>query len=166
MRRNVMVILALIVLTACARADSTESVTVNPAGPIRLKTPAAEFQLLASGYLEGRLIKNGRQITLDEPAQGEAGDLLMSGGAPVGFEPLDFRHARITEVRGGIGKQGKRIEVTAKQSGSDGLEKTLALEVYDDFPRLHSSPFPTAMRGRPRSSWTRSLCSGAASTPR
>ena len=135
MRRNVMVILALIVLAACARADSTESVTVNPAGPIQVKTPAAEFQLLASGYLEGRLIKNGRQITLDEPAQGEAGDLLMSGGAPVGFEPLDFRHARITEVRGGIGKQGKRIEVTAKQSGSDGLEKTLILEVYDDFPK-------------------------------
>ena len=136
MRHNVMVILALIVLAACARADSTESVTVNPAGPIQVKTPAAEFQLLASGYLEGRLIKNGRQITLDEPAQGEAGDLLMSGGAPVGFEPLDFRHARVTEVRGGIGKQGKRIEVTAKQSGSDGLEKTLALEVYDDFPKV------------------------------
>ena len=54
---------------------------------------------------------------------------------PVGFEPLDFRHARITDIRGGIGRQGKRIEVTTRQSGSGGLEKTLALEVYDDFPK-------------------------------
>jgi alpha-galactosidase len=131
----------LAALAACAlpgaHGASAVNVAVNPAGTIQVKTPAAVFELLASGYLEGRLVKNGQQLTLDDPAQGEAsgGDLLLSGGAPARFDPLDFRRARISDIRGGIGPLGKRIEVTAKQSGARGLEKVLALEVYDDFPK-------------------------------
>ncbi len=140
MQGNSMRIVILTALAACAlpraHGASAVNVTVNPAGAIQVKTPAAEFELLASGYLAGRLVKNGQQLTLDDPAQGEAGgDLLLSGGAPARFDPLDFRHAKISDIRGGIGPRGKRIEVTAKQSGASGLEKVLTLEVYDDFSK-------------------------------
>ena len=118
-----------------AHGASVVNVVVNSAA-IRVKTPAAVFELLKSCYLAGHLIMNGQDLTLDDPAQGEAlGDVLLSGGAPGRFDPLDFRLAKISDIRGGIGPRGKRIEVTAKQGGATGLEKLLALEVYDDFPK-------------------------------
>src|SRR5579859_5149067 len=134
-------IVVLAALAAFALPDahgaSTVNVAVNPAGAIRVKTPAAAFELLTSGYLAGHLVMTGQELTLDDPAQGGAGggDLLLSGGAPVRFDPLDFRRAKISDIRGGIGSRGKRVEVTAKQGGAGGLEKVLALEVYDDFPK-------------------------------
>jgi alpha-galactosidase len=140
MRRNSTKILILIALAACAlpgaHGASAVNVAVNPAGAIRVKTPVAVFELRRSGYLAGHLTMNGQELTLDDPAQDEAGgDLLVSGGAPARFDPLDFHRAKISDIRGGIGSRGKRIEVTAKQGGAGGLEKVLALEVYDDFPK-------------------------------
>jgi hypothetical protein len=46
---------------------------VNAAVSIQVKTPAPVFELLTSGYLDGRLVKNGQQLKLEDPAQGEAG---------------------------------------------------------------------------------------------
>ena len=117
-----------------ARCASGVKATVSPAGPARISTPAAEFELRASGYLRGRLLKGGQQLTLDDPQEEPAGsgDLLTSGGVPVRFGAPDFRKAKVTELRRGIGPRGKRIEVTGSATG---LEKVLALEVYDDFPQ-------------------------------
>jgi hypothetical protein len=84
MRCNSTSIVVLAALAACAlpgaHGASAVNVTVNRAGAIQVTTPAAVFELLASGYLEGRLVKNEQQLTLDDPAQGEAGggDLLLS----------------------------------------------------------------------------------------
>jgi hypothetical protein len=129
MRRNSTNIVVLTALAACALPGalgaSAVNVAVNPAGTIRVKTPAAVFELLRSGYLAGHLIMNGQDLTLDDPAPGEVGgDVLL----------LDFSRAKISDIRGGIGPRGKRIEVAAKQAGGL-VEKVLALEVYDDFPK-------------------------------
>ncbi len=134
MYRKLTAILLFTIPAFCARVPSTISVAVPPAGPIRITTGDAEFQLLTTGYLQGRLLGPG-QRTLDEPTAAETGDLLVSGGVQVKFDPLDFRHASIVDLQDGIGKQGKRIELTARQSGNAGLEKTVVLEVFDDFPK-------------------------------
>jgi hypothetical protein len=77
-----------------------------------------------------------------------------------------FRHAKISDIRGVIGSRGKRTEVAAKQGGADGLEKVLALEVYDDFPKAAFLTITYRNAGRRPSSWIRSRSSGTGSTPR
>jgi len=129
----------MMLLAACAPSGhgvSGVNVTVSPAGPIQVKTQAAEFELLASGYLQGRLLKNGKKLTLDDPAAGEAAscDVLISEGAPVRFDVLDFGRAKVSDISGALGKQGKRIEVSARQNGGASWEKTLILEVYAEHP--------------------------------
>ncbi len=131
---RILVLTALAGIWWPASAQKHVEVSVAPEGPVLVKTATAEFEMGASGYLRGYLIKNAQRLTLDEPAAGPAwqGDLLVSEGKPVHFAAPDFRHAKITDLHGGIGQAGKRVVVTA--SGDSGLEKTLTLEVYDDFP--------------------------------
>ena len=118
-----------------AGAQSRVEVSVAREGPVHVKTAAAEFELGASGYLRGWLVKDGRRLTLDDPAPGddESGDLLISDGKPVRFAAFDFRRAKVSEAQGALGPRGRRVELTA--DAPDGLRKTLALEVYDNFPR-------------------------------
>jgi alpha-galactosidase len=111
---------------------SSVQVTANPGGPVVIKTATAEFDLLASGYLQAFLVKDGRRLTLDEP--GTEGETLVTGGNEIRDFVLDFEHARVSDARGKLGTLGKRIEVVGR-SASD-IEKTLAVEVYDDFPNL------------------------------
>src|SRR5208282_5475842 len=48
---------------------------------------------------------------------------------------LDLAKAKISEAEGKLGTRGKKIEVPGS-SASTGLQETLVLEVYDDFPEL------------------------------
>ena len=116
-------------------------VTVNRGGPVVIKTPTAEFEVLGSGYVKAVLVQSGRRLTLDEPeAAGKvlSGDYIATAGiAPSGFA-LDFENVRVSDAHGKLGARGKRIEITGKDTrdGGPGLEETLAIEVYDDFPSL------------------------------
>ena len=47
----------------------------------------------------------------------------------------DFDHVNISDIHGAIGPRGKRVELTANASNA-GLQKVLALEVYDNFPSV------------------------------
>jgi alpha-galactosidase len=118
------------------RPGATLEVSVRRAGTVLIKTPEAEFELLASGYLKGHLVKEGQRLTLDEPSPGDAegGDLLVSGGAPVHFGRPDFGGVKISDIHGAIGPRGKRVELTS--TGGVSLQKVLALEVYDNFPSV------------------------------
>jgi len=119
---------------------SAVAVTVNPGGPVTIKTPTAEFEILSSGYVRAYLLQDGKRLTLDDPGA-EArtpGGYLVSDGKEIRDFVLDFGHVTTAEPRGKLGSRGKRVEIPAA-SPSDaaaGIEKTLAVEVYDDFPSM------------------------------
>jgi alpha-galactosidase len=114
-----------------SRPTSAALVTVNPGGPLVIKTASAEFDLLASGYLQPYLVKDGGRLTLDEPAS-VSESLVLSN--EIRDFTLDFDHAKISHVQGKLGTLGKRVELVGRNPA--GIEKTLAVEVYDDFPEL------------------------------
>jgi len=103
-----------------------------------VRTSAAEFQVTASGYLQAKLLQNGQALTLDDPtAEANAGaDYVVSGGTEIRDFVLDLEHARIADASGRLGAKGKRIEISGRSQSVAGLEKTLLMEVYDDFPSL------------------------------
>ena len=111
---------------------------VQSGGPAILTTSTAEFQVLPSGYMKGALLKDGKQLTLDEPITGSptGSNYVMIGGKRVDFV-LDFGKANITEATGKLG-HGKRIEIPAHPMGPSGtdLESVMTVEAYDDFPNL------------------------------
>jgi len=112
-------------------------VQVDPQRPLVLTTKTAEFRVLPSGYVHASLIEAGRQLSLDDPGTGDAGgDYFILQGKPVRFS-LDFAHAKVSEASGKMGA-GKRIEIpgSALDSAGKAIQRTLTVEVYDEFPNL------------------------------
>ncbi len=153
-RRRTAVMLLLLVGAAgypgCSKAPPAavedaalrSAITVAaPAGePITLKSAAAEFDILPSGYIQPFLLQNEKRLALDEPEAGSAAssDALVSAGKEIRDFTLDFSHAKISASRGKLGTRGQRVEITGRGSTAEaaGIEKLLAVEVYDDFPSL------------------------------
>src|SRR5215467_5822474 len=137
-----LIIAGILLNSSCARQNtnlpapqpSTIEVSVNPSGPAVVRTAAAEFQVLPSGYIKASLLRNGSQLTLDNPQSSPSSesDHVISKGKPVGFA-LDFSQARVVDSQGKLGR-GKRIEIPAKVA--NGIQPTLALEAYDDLPNV------------------------------
>ena len=119
---------------------SAVAVTVNPGGPVTIKTPTAEFEILSFGYVRAYLLQDGKRLTLDDPGAEArtAGGYLVSEGKEIRDFVLDFGHVKTAEPRGKLGSRGKRVEIPAASSSdaAAGIEKTLAVEVYDDFPSM------------------------------
>jgi len=116
-------------------APKESAIRVNPAEDgIHIQTPAAEFALSSTGRLTANLASNGKKLTLDDPAN-ESGQAIMAGHREVKDIALDVAHAQVKDARGKLGKLGKQIEVRGT-SASTGLEETVQVEVYDDFPGL------------------------------
>ncbi len=89
------------------RAVSAVLVTVNPGGPVVIKTASAEFDLLASGYLQAYLVKDGRRLTLDEPSS--VGESLVAGSKEIRDFTLDFEHVKVSDAQGKLGTLGEPI---------------------------------------------------------
>ena len=113
-------------------------VQVHDGGPIVVTTKTAEFQILPSGFLQATLLKDGKRLTLDEPIVGSTGgsDSIVLAGKEFDFVP-DFAQAKVVEASGKLGR-GKRVEIVAHPLAPAGtaIERTLVLEVYDDFPDM------------------------------
>jgi alpha-galactosidase len=107
-----------------APGSKTSAVRVSvTADSIQIETPISQFVLLPDGYLRASLVHEGRRLSLDNPSPGrESGDVV-----------LNLASAKVTEASGKLGL-GKRIQVTG--TGLHSLEKTVTLEVYDDFPNV------------------------------
>ena len=101
---------------------------------IHVQTPVAEFLLGPSGYLQASLKSEGKMLTLEDPGN-ETGQQLIAGRAEVSDFVFDLAHANVRDATGKLGRLGKHIEVPGT-SASTGLEETLTLEVYDDFPAI------------------------------
>jgi alpha-galactosidase len=148
--RRVLLVLCCLVLGAAAgcsrqrsanqqqRNSSDITVTSNADGSISIHTAAAEFRLSSSGYLQGSLLRGGRTLSLDDPqaASGASADVLVTGGKEIQDFTFDLRQAKIADASGRLGARGRRVEITGKSSSSPGVDKTLIIEVYDDFPTL------------------------------
>lgn len=111
---------------------------VQSGGPAVLTTSTAEFQVLPSGYIKGSLLKDGKQLSLDEPETGSptSSDYVEIGGKRVDFV-LDFGKASVLEAAGKMG-HGKRIEIPGHPLGPSGtdLRSVMTVEVYDEFPNI------------------------------
>ena len=123
---------------APARSQSAITVAVSSSGPLVIKTPTAEFQLTAAGYLQASLLREGRTVTLDDSQAEPKGsaDSLMSSGKEISDFVLDFANARVTNASGRLGPEGKRVEVSGKSQSVPTIEKNIAIEVYDNLPNL------------------------------
>ena len=102
-----------------------------------IRTPAAEFRVLPSGYVQGSLLQAGNSLTLDDPASDLAiADSITSDGHGISDFILDLDHAKTSDASGRLGAKGKRVEISGKSRSLPSLEKTVAIEVYDDFPQI------------------------------
>jgi len=135
----------LLLIPACNRseqprrlAQSTISVATDSGSAVVIRTSAAEFRLLPSGYLQASLLRNGVSLTLDDPASasGVPADSLISGDRAIHDFVLDVAHARIADASGRLGPKGQRVEVSGKSPSQPGLEETVIIEAYDNFPNL------------------------------
>jgi alpha-galactosidase len=104
------------------------------ADAIDVRTTAAEFLLMPNGYLKGVLTAGGGTLTLDEPGP-QPGQIIRIAHRQIPDLALDLAKAKVSEALGKLGKRGKHIEVSGS-SASTGLQETLVLEVYDDYPGL------------------------------
>jgi alpha-galactosidase len=117
---------------------SAIKVEIKPGGPAVLTTRTAQFQILPSGYIQGFLLKDGKMLTLDEPRLGKPADsdYLVHNGREIRFA-LDFDQAKVLEASGKLGR-GKRLEIPAHvlDPQDPKIQRTLEIEVYDDFPNI------------------------------
>jgi alpha-galactosidase len=124
------------------------TVISNPGAPVIVRSPVAEFDISPSGYIKAYQVRGGRPFSLEVPEAGDAfSDLLTAEGKEVldfvvnlpVLEPPDhhmnMRDVKILDAKSDLGLVGKHIEVTAR-SKSRQIEKTLTLEVYDDFSSM------------------------------
>jgi len=113
-------------------------VEVRDGGPAVISTSAAEFQILPSGFLQATMVKDGKRLTLDEPAVGSSGgsDSIVHDGKEFDFVP-DFSQAKVVEASGKLGR-GKRIQIPGRPLAASGvpIERVLTVEAYDDFPNI------------------------------
>ena len=89
-----------------------------------LRTEAAEFRVLSSGYVSGALVANGQKESLDEPGDGPT-ERIRVDGTLLPEVPYDVRTAQIRKGR---------IEVHSRGNGA--LQKMLAVEARADVPGL------------------------------
>ncbi len=104
------------------------------ANRILLDTQSAEFAVNTQGYVAASMLSGTRKPSLDD-AGGQNGIDLVASGKHVGDIAFDLAHARISDAEGKLGPLGQRVGIEGK-SKSTGLEVSLVIEVYDDFPEL------------------------------
>ena len=125
-------------IKAAPSKPSDIQVEVKDGGPVIIRTTAAEFQILPSGFLQATLRQDNKRLTLDEPNVGSTGgsDSIVSQGKEFDFIP-DFGQAKVVEASGKLGR-GKRVEIPAHPLAPAGvpIERTLVAEAYDDFPGI------------------------------
>lgn len=116
---------------AKAPAESAIQVKISD-GAVHVTTKTAEFVLSVSGNLQSSLLTGNNKLTFEETAPGIE---VFSTKKQIADFVRDIDQAQIQNAAGKLGSLGKRIQVAGK-SASTGLEETLTLEIYDDFPSL------------------------------
>ena len=115
------------------QAHTVSAITVQTDGnSVRLKTPNAEFVLEPPGNLRGSIQDGSSNLKLAENGPGIE---LKTTDGPVTDITRDLAHGKVENATGKLGELGKRVTIQG-ESASTGLQETLTLEAYDDFPSL------------------------------
>ena len=125
--------------TSPVPAQPRSAITIDArAAGISINTSTAKFEVLPSGYLRGYLKLDSRQLTLDDPAAKSPSDpdYLVIAGKEIRDFDLDLAHPQISDVGHRLGPLGKRIEIKSVSKTMPAMEKTVTVEVYDNFPSL------------------------------
>lgn len=117
---------------ARVQAASAIAVTHASGGSVVIKSSTAEFDILPTGYVQGFLLKDGKRLTLDEPDASAAA--VQAGGKEIQDFAFDLEHAEVSDAQGKLGPLGKSVAVKARSKS--GIEETLKVELYDNFPTL------------------------------
>jgi|tagenome__1003787_1003787.scaffolds.fasta_scaffold20990084_14 alpha-galactosidase len=144
-RQNLIAVLAtsLLACAACKHQESpaqkteTTKITVDvAAGGINIRTPTAAFVLGSSGDLRAALHAASGDLTLDQSGAASRPEVFVNGAkTAISDFGFDLTHASVSPVTGKLGRTGKHIQVHGA-SASAGLDETLTVEVYDDFPNM------------------------------
>jgi len=136
------VAIPMLVFAGCKKQETTS--IAKPAAPessiqvrssadgIEIASKSAVFLLLPNGNLQASRLDSTRRVTLDESASPLQ---ITIGKKHVADFSRDFAHVSIQNSSGKLGNLGKRVEVKG-HSASTGIDETLVVEAYDDFPSL------------------------------
>src|ERR1700693_1021855 len=142
----ILTVTTLLAITACQKSgappavtkpQSAISISVQSDG-ISVNTPTAEFRILPSGFLRGYLKFDVREMSMDDP-QGKNlkdSDYVVINGKEIRAFEMDLAHAQIADATHRLGQLGKRIDIKGVSKSKPGIEKTVSVEVYDNFPSL------------------------------
>jgi len=132
---------ALIVLCACdknTRAPSTErssiQVKAQPDSTVQVVTKTAQFEILPTGYIRGTVVAKGKAKTLDDPGEQRGETLVVDGNEILDWTPVS-NAPKIADAQGKLSRLGRRIELKSTNALAN-LERTITVEVYDDFPSM------------------------------
>src|SRR5208282_5150973 len=140
-----LVLVTSFVVFWCGCSSKQASKPVNPAATeshvqvesstnqILIETPSAEFSVAPNGYVSATL-RTSPKLSLDDP-ESDPGISVTTSGKEIRDFVFDVSHPVQSTPQGKLGERGKRIEIGGK-SATSGLEATLAVEVYDDFPNV------------------------------
>jgi alpha-galactosidase len=116
-------------------SPSSVSVMVTHGGPVVIRSSAAEFDVLPSGYIQAYLTRTGQHQTLDDPDADTRPEALVIDGKLIQHFRFDLKNARVFPVHGRIGERGRRVEISGHAVEAP-ITITLAVEVYDEFPTV------------------------------
>ena len=117
-----------------AKAPESQVRVTATTNAVLVDTPAAEFAIAPNGYVAASLVAGDRRLSLDDAAS-DSGVQVTAAAKELPPVVFDVAHPQISEARGRLGTKGKRVEVAGADSAA-GLEESLVVEVYDDFPKI------------------------------
>ena len=98
-----------------------------------IQTPSAKFSVAPNGYVSAALAQSPK-LSLDDSGS-SPGISVVESRKEIRDFVFDVSHPVQSNPQGKLGTLGKRIEVSGS-SASSGLDATLVVEVYDEFPNV------------------------------
>jgi alpha-galactosidase len=134
-----MVFVACFAALLCGCADKPSQSTapasivrlVSSADKIVIDTPSAEFSVAPSGYVSAALAQS-QKPSLDDSGASPGITATVSGKEVRDFV-FEVSRPVQSSPQGNLGAHGIHVEISGKSAAS-GLDATLAVEVYDEFP--------------------------------
>jgi len=120
--------------TPGAKLETSSVRAFATADAVVIDTPEAEFVISPAGYVTAKLISGSKKLSLDDAAS-NSGIQVTADGKQIPAVVFDVAQARVSDPHGRLGAVGKRIEVAGKDA-SGGLQESLVVEVYDEFPMV------------------------------